>query len=317
MPSVLQEGGLLGESRAMRELGQLLARIAHSDATVLVTGESGTGKELVARVIHRKSPRSAGPFIAVNCAAIPDTLLESELFGHVRGAFTHASVDRRGLFEEASGGTLLLDEVGELTRPIQAKLLRALQERRVRPVGASEERAVDIRLVAATNRRLEDLVAEKRFREDLYYRLNVIGVSLPPLRHRGDDVLVLARHFADILATNGTPKVIGPGAAEVLRSHDWPGNVRELYNCMMHAVTVSNAPTIEADALPPSVRASASIPASLPPLAEATEALPQLDELERRYIRHVLDRTGYNKTEAARVLGIDPRTLRRKLCRDR
>ena len=317
MPNLLAEGGLRGERRAMRELGQLLARIADSDATVLVTGESGTGKELVARIIHRKSGRAKGPFIAVNCAAIPDTLLESELFGHVRGAFTHASVDRRGLFEEATGGTLFLDEVGELTRSMQAKLLRALQERRVRPVGASEERAVDIRLVAATNRRLEELVEAQQFREDLYYRLNVIGVSLPPLRARGDDVVVLARHFVQALASDGVAKEISPGAVEVLRGHDWPGNVRELFNCMMHAVTVSGAATIEADALPPSVRASAAMPASLPPLEQATEALPQLIELERRYIRHVLDRTGYNKTEAARVLGIDPRTLRRKLCKQR
>src|SRR5262245_1690336 len=200
-PSLLNDGGFIACSDAMRHLGYLLTKVARSDTTVLVTGESGTGKELVARVLHTRSHRASGPFVAINCAALPETLLESELFGHVRGAFTHAIADQKGLFEQASSGTLFLDELAEISPGMQAKLLRVLQERTVRPVGGAAEKAVDVRLVAATNKDLEAEVRKGRFREDLYYRVNVVSVDIPPLREREDDVLFLAQHFIEQIAT--------------------------------------------------------------------------------------------------------------------
>ncbi|MBI5535811.1 MAG: sigma 54-interacting transcriptional regulator [Deltaproteobacteria bacterium] len=315
-PSVLSRNGLVGQSEAMRSLGELLTKVAATNTTVLILGESGTGKELIARLLHSQSHRAAQPFVAVNCAAVPASLLESELFGHVRGAFTHAVGDKKGLFEQASGGTLFLDEVADIPLEMQATLLRALQERRIRPVGSSTEREVDIRLVAATNRSLEDQVRAGRFREDLYYRVNVVTVEVAPLRERGDDVLLLARHFMNDAARQLQRGALGltPEAAAALRAHDWPGNVRELQNCIERAVTLADGDLIGVQDLSPAVRASHETRAPLPPVA-SRDSLPTLQVLEHRYIRHVLSRVSGNKTRAAELLGIDRRTLHRKLTR--
>ena len=243
---------LVGDSAAMRGVRALLERIADSEASVLITGESGTGKEVVARALHRQSRRAQQPFVAVNCAAMPEALLESELFGHVRGAFTDARVPRRGLFLEAHGGTLLLDEIGDLPLALQPKLLRALQERAVRPVGGDRELPVDVRLIAATNRDLESAMDEQRFRDDLYFRINVIHVALPPLRARGSDVLLLAQHFLGACAARAGKHVTGlsPAAAERLLAYTWPGNVRELQNCMERAVALTRMSEITVEDLP-------------------------------------------------------------------
>jgi two-component system response regulator HydG len=316
-PSLLVDGGFVGGSKVMRELAALLAKVADSETTVLVTGESGTGKELVARVIHRRSRRAGGPFIAVNCAAVPETLLETELFGHVRGAFTHASADKKGLFVQASRGTLFLDEVAEIPLDLQAKLLRSLQERKVRPVGAAEERDIDVRLVAATNKNLETAVREGRFREDLFFRVNVVQVEVPPLRDRGDDVLHLARHFVRELASfPRDEKELSDSAADALLAYDWPGNVRELYNYVARAMTLADGPLIRLEDLPEALRRAAEQRRTLPEVVEP-DALPRLSVVERRYIHHVLERLDGNKTRAAEVLGIDRRTLHRKLKRMR
>jgi two-component system response regulator HydG len=313
-------GSLLGQSSAMREVFDLIARVSESDASVLVTGESGTGKELVARSIHERSRRAAGPFVAVNCAAVPPTLIESELFGHVRGAFTDAKTARDGLFVQADGGTLFLDEVGELPLEMQPKLLRALQERRVRPVGASSEIPFDARIVTATNRDLEAAVADGTFREDLLYRIDVVRVELPPLRARGGDVLLLAQHFIDKLGATDDgraehPRVQGidPGAAEKLLSYEWPGNVRELENCIERAIALARLDRIVVDDLPPKVRDFQ--PRHVVVSAEDPDQLLALDEVERRYIARVLELLGGNKSQAARVLGVDRRTLYRRLAR--
>ncbi|MGZ3477373.1 MAG: sigma-54-dependent transcriptional regulator, partial [Polyangiales bacterium] len=230
-------GELVGQSPSMQEVYDLLARVADSDATVLVTGESGTGKEVVARALHRRGRRASGPFVAINCAAMPESLLESELFGHVRGAFTDAKASRTGLFLQAHGGTLFLDEIGELPLSLQPKLLRALQEKRVRPVGATQEMPFDARIVAATNRDLETAVEEGRFREDLFFRINVIQIDLPPLRARGNDILYLAQTFLRTFAERASKKVIGlsTSAGQKMLEYSWPGNVRELQNAMERA----------------------------------------------------------------------------------
>jgi two-component system response regulator HydG len=313
-PSVLDDGGIIGWSDAMRRLGQLLTKVADTDTTVLVSGESGTGKELVARVLHTRSRRAQGPFVAVNCAALPETLLESELFGHVRGAFTHAVTDQKGLFERASGGTLFLDELGEIAPGVQAKLLRVLQERAVRQVGGATEKPIDVRLVAATNRDLEQDVRAGRFREDLYYRVNVVSVDVPPLRERDDDVLLLAQHFIERIATRAKRdvRVLSSEAADALLAYNWPGNVRELDNCMERAVALADGEWIEVEHLPPKIQRALDLRTTVPPIVDPG-ALPQLWEVERRYICHVLKHSQYNKTLAAKVLGIDRRTLHRKL----
>ncbi|MBI5493793.1 MAG: sigma-54-dependent Fis family transcriptional regulator [Deltaproteobacteria bacterium] len=308
-----QFGELLGASPAMRTVYDLLDRIADSETTVLVTGESGTGKELVARALHARSRRKAGPFVAINCAAMPETLLESELFGHARGAFTDARTARAGLFLQAHQGTLFLDEIGEMPMGTQPKLLRVLQERVVRPVGADTEVAVDVRIIAATNRDLEGLLEEKRFREDLYYRLNVIKVELPPLRARGSDVLLLAQHFIDVFAGRASKNVVGilGPAAEKLLTYHWPGNVRELQNCMERAVALTRFDRITVDDLPEKIRdyrASHVLVAAQDP----SELVP-MEEVEKRYILRVLEAVGNNKTMASRVLGLDRKTLYRKL----
>jgi two-component system response regulator HydG len=280
---------------------------------VLVTGESGTGKELVARALHRRSCRRAEPFVAVNCAAMPDALLESELFGHARGAFTDARAVRAGLFARAHGGTLFLDEIGDLPVALQPKLLRALQERVIRPVGADNEQAVDVRVVAATNRDLETAVEERRFREDLYYRINVVHIDLPPLRSRGGDVLLLAQHFVQHFAAVRGREIQGLSApaAEKLSAYSWPGNVRELQNCIERAVALARYDQIMVDDLSEKIRnyrRSHVLVASDDP-----DELASMEEVERSYVLRVLEAVGGNKSKAAQVLGFDRATLYRKL----
>ena len=310
-------GEILGSSAAMRQVFDLVDRVAQTDATVLVTGESGTGKELVARALHQRSRRASGPLVAINCAALPEALLESELFGHVKGAFTDAKTARKGLFVEASGGTLFLDEIGELPLGMQAKLLRALEDRKVRPVGAAAEVPFDARVVVATNRDLETLVEEKRFREDLFYRVNVIHVDLPPLRARGEDVLVLAQAFVRRFAERHGKRVVGlsAAAAKKLLAYSWPGNVRELQNSIERAVALAGFEEVNVDDLPPKVRDYERSDA----LSATADDSPlvTLEELERRYIQRVMVAVAWNKVEATRVLGIDRSTLYRKLERYR
>ncbi len=280
---------------------------------MLITGESGTGKELVARAVHARSSRRGAAFVAINCAAMPATLLESELFGHVRGAFTDAKQSRPGLFLQANGGTVFLDEVGEMPLEMQAKLLRVLQERKVRPVGGDSEVSFDTRVLTATNRDLESEVEANRFRQDLYYRINVVHIALPPLRARREDILTLAQHFLSKYATISGRKVVGIGspAAQKLLDYDWPGNVRELENCVERAVALTRMSEIGLDDLPDKIREHKSdrLVLSSDNLAE----LVTLSEMEQRYIRHVLSAVGGNKSQAARVLGIDRRSLYRRL----
>jgi two-component system response regulator HydG len=304
---------LIGESDAMRRVYDLVDRIADAEVSVLVTGESGTGKEVVARAMHERSRRARGPFIAINCAAVPEPLLESELFGHARGAFTDAKEARAGLFQEASGGTLFLDEIGDMPLSLQPKILRALQERAVRPVGSTHEVPVDVRLVAATNRDLEEAIEERRFREDLYFRINVVQIPLPPLRARGGDVLLLAQQFVTRYATRARKDVkgISPSAAERMLAYAWPGNVRELQNCVERAVALTRYDHIAVDDLPEKIRdyqRSHVLVASDDP----TELVP-MEEVERRYISRVMEAVQGNKTAAARVLGYDRKRLYRKL----
>jgi len=306
-------GALLGTSPAMRRMYELLDRIADSNASVLITGETGTGKELVARALHERGRRKAGPFVAVDCASLPEPLLESELFGHVRGAFTDAHAARRGLFVQANGGALFLDEIGDLPLALQAKLLRALQTRCVRPVGANEEVPFDVNLIAATNRDLESAVEEGRFREDLYFRINVIHVEMPPLRARGGDVLLLAQHFVDRYAAQAGKRVTGlsPDAAERLLAYVWPGNVRELENCIERAIALTRHETIGLDDLPEKIRGFQRSHVLV--AGDDPSELAPLEEVERRYVLRVMEAVGGSKTLAARVLGIGRKTLYRKL----
>jgi len=306
---------LIGESPAMAKVYDLLSRIADSDASVLITGESGTGKEIAARALHRRGARSAGPFVAINCAAMPEQLLESELFGHVRGAFTDARSTRTGLFAQASGGTIFLDEIGDMPLSLQPKLLRALQDRTIRPVGSNQESAIDVRFLAATNKDLEGEVEDKRFREDLYFRINVVRVELPPLRARGNDVLLLAQHFLNRAVRRTGKRILGlssPAASKLL-AYSWPGNVRELENCIERAVALARFEEIGVDDLPERVADFRSTHVALVG-TELTE-LVSMDELERRYILRVLEAAAGNKAVAARILGFDRRTLYRKLHR--
>jgi DNA-binding NtrC family response regulator len=303
---------VVGASDAMRNVADMIGRVAETDTSVLITGESGTGKELVARALHARSGRK-GPFLAINCAAVPETLLESELFGHVRGAFTDARSTRSGLFVEANQGTLFLDEIGEMPLSMQAKLLRALQERKVRAVGSNQETPFDARIVTATNRDLEHEVAEKRFREDLFYRVNVVRVEVPPLRKRGNDVLELAQFFLDRAAKRSGKEIrrIDRSVAERIMSYDWPGNVRELENCIERAVALARFDGITLDDLPSKVREHRATEV----FTESSDPrdLPSMDVVEERYIRKVLQAVSGNKTLAAKVLGFDRRTLYRKL----
>ena len=304
---------VIGSSPAMKDLGEMLVMIAPSEATVLITGESGTGKELVARLIHRKSTRSHNPMVVVNCAALTDTLLESELFGHERGAFTGADRRREGLFMQADGGTLFLDEIGETSAAMQAKLLRVIQEREFQRVGGESVISVDVRIIAATHRDLAAEVKAGRFREDLYYRLNVVSLTIPPLRKRDGDIPLLVQHFADKYAAKNRKHVKGitPEAMDRLIRHPWPGNVRELENTLERAVILMCGEFVSERELPMTL-AAGSGPAPRPETASSMAGRP-LAELEKEAILATLRETGGNKSETARRLGINRKTLHLKL----
>jgi DNA-binding NtrC family response regulator len=299
---------ILGRSRIMREtVGQIRA-VAESESSILLLGESGTGKELVAQAIHWASPRRGGPFVAVNCAAVPESLLESELFGHTRGSFTGATQDRVGLFEAANGGTLLLDEIGEMTPAVQVKLLRVLQEREIRRVGENRNRPVDVRVLAATNRDLVTEIRAARFREDLYYRLKVVELRVPPLRERREDILSLARSFLNASLERTGRRVTGftPAAAQQLLTYPWPGNVRELENAVERAVVLATRNRVDVDDLPPEIGLAVPEPV-------AVGEVRTLAQVESDYIASVLRAVGGNRTQAAAKLGIGTATLYRKL----
>jgi len=306
---------MLGQSPPMQTLFSLVERVAQVSSPALVLGATGTGKELVARALHHSGPRAAGPFVAVNCAAIPEALLESELFGHTRGAFTGATQARRGLFLDADGGTLLLDEIGELSPPLQARLLRVLESGEVRPLGSDAVRTVDVRVVAATHQPLSDLVHRGEFREDLYFRLKVLPIAIPPLRERGDDIRLLAEHFltkARARLPLAAARAFSADGIAALLTHAWPGNVRELQHLVERLVFTTDKETLDGD----SVRSALELPAQREqgkhePFG-AFESLPSLRDLEQQYIDHVLESTGGNKTKAADILGIDPSTLHRR-----
>jgi DNA-binding NtrC family response regulator len=314
-------GQIVGTTPAMLAVYKTVAHVAPTTATVLIVGESGTGKELVARAIHAKSPRSGKSFVAINCGALPESILESELFGHERGSFTGASATKRGMFEEARGGTLFLDEIGEISPKMQVQLLRVLQESEIRRVGATETIKVDVRVVAATNRDLKNEVMSGRFREDLLFRLQVVTVRVPPLRERRGDIALLIRHFvarhADRLGRQA-PRVAAE-VHQILATYDFPGNVRELSHIIERAMLLAREGVIAVGDLPPEVTRAWMAHGAAPTgeLGSLAEDWPTLATLERRYIDRVLSRTGGNKTRAADVLGIDRRTLNRMFARER
>ena len=303
----------VGKNRAFVDLVRLAETVAPTDSTVLITGESGTGKEILARYIHHLSERAEGPFVSINCGALPETLLESELFGHAKGSFTGAVKDKEGLFAAARGGTFFLDEVGEMSPGLQVKLLRAIQEREIVPVGSTVPVSVDVRIVAATNRDLEQEMRRGAFRSDLYYRLNVISLHIPPLRERRDDIPLLAEHFLGRLrhAAGSEAPALAADAVEALRAYDWPGNVRELENALERALILARGNVIERAALPAIIRE----PGAVPLVGEPAPANPTLEVIERAYIAWVLRAEGGNKARAAEILGIDPSTLYRKINR--
>jgi len=305
---------IIGKSEEIQKVFNLVDKVSDTDSTILIVGESGTGKELIARAIHYRSMRANGPFVSINCGALPEGLLESELFGHVKGSFTGAIRDKEGLFKVAQGGTFFLDEIGETSPTIQVKLLRVLQEREVIPVGGTNPLKVDVRIVAATNADLEKAIKQERFRTDLYYRLNVIPVHLPPLRKRRDDVPLLVNHFLgrynDTVAEN-RQKAITQEAMEVLAAYDWPGNVRELENVVERAVILEESDHITVSALPDKLRfREASSQRLITERAQVT-----LEELEREYLIKVLNDTGWQKKKASAILGINASTLYRKIQR--
>ena len=299
---------IIGNSPAMRAVFEKVRLVADTRSTVLIVGESGTGKELVARAVHQQSSRRQGPFVPINCAAIPETLVESELFGYEKGAFTGATARKRGLFQSAEGGTLFIDEVGELPLGLQAKLLRALENRKVLPVGGSQEVDVDVRLVAATNRDLSEQVEQKQFREDLFYRLKVVELEMPPLRNRPDDIPLLIRHFIDQIAEeNGRPiRDIEMDALVALQDYDWPGNVRELRNLLESIIVLSLKEQIELSDLPEQIGKVKSARAAIQPGMT-------MAEIEKEAIRRTLEQTGGRRGETAELLGISVRTLQRKI----
>lgn len=306
---------LVGSSPAMLEVYKLVAKVAAGKSTVLLEGESGTGKELVARAIHANGPRRDGPFVPVNCAALPETLLESELFGHEKGAFTGAVGAKAGLFETANRGTLFLDEIGDISPTLQVKLLRVLQEQEVRRVGSTSVVRLDCRLIGATNKDLAALVKEGKFREDLFYRLNVVRITLPPLRKRSEDIPMLAHHFLQQCAGGPAHPIRGfvPETMACLERYAWPGNVRELENVIERVVSLSRGPLVLPSDLPDAVRRAADAPqAGVEGMVMgASGARPTLEQMEKRYLQQVLQETGGNKVQAAKVLGIDRRTLYR------
>jgi two-component system response regulator HydG len=302
-------GRPVGESESWLSVLKLVETVAPTESTVLLQGESGTGKEIIARYLHELSQRSSGPFLSINCGALPESLLESELFGHMKGSFTGATKDKAGLFSAAATGTFFLDEIGEMTPATQVKLLRTLQHREVLPVGATEAIPIDVRLVAATNKDLEREVKNGNFRSDLFYRVNVIAIHLPPLRERRDDIPVLADFF--LRRSNGKGKTMSQETIQILREYAWPGNVRELEHALERAVIMTPGDVIEASALPERITHR-----SIEHLTSDREhAEPTLELIERAYIKWVLDSHAGNKTKAAEVLGIDPSTLHRKLQR--
>jgi len=312
-------GPLLGTSVAMREVFRLIRRAAPTDATVLITGESGTGKELAARAIHQESRRRAAPFVALNCSALPGELIESELFGHLRGSFTGADRDRQGLFEAAHGGTLFLDEVGDLASAAQAKLLRALEERAIMPVGATAARPVDVRLLAATHRPLEAMAREGSFRDDLLYRLSVVTIELPPLRERREDIAVLAAHFAAELATRHArpPRPLSDAARAALVAYDWPGNARELRNALERAVVLAEGDEIDVRDLPAAIGRCRTplrpAEAALAEMAFADARSRALDAFDRAFLLAALERHGGNVSATARTLGLHRQSLQKLL----
>jgi DNA-binding NtrC family response regulator len=299
---------IVGHSKPMLEVYKTVAMVLNSRSTVLIQGESGTGKELIARAIHYNGPRSSKPFVVVNCATLPEPLLESELFGHVRGAFTGAVTSKKGLFEEAEGGTCFLDEIGDMSLPLQAKLLRVIQEREIRRVGSTEPICVDARILAATNQPLEQKVRQGLFREDLFYRLRVVTLTLPPLRERREDIPLLADYFLKKCSADLKKTVVAftPQAIDLLCRYSWPGNVRELEHTIEHAVALTTNTVILPEDLSEPVRSYSHSEDELPPFS-----LMSLDDLQRRYLVRVLRETRGNRSEAARVLGIDRRTLYR------
>jgi DNA-binding NtrC family response regulator len=304
---------IIGTSESLQRVFRLVEKVAATNTNILVYGESGTGKELVARAIHHNSPRADRPFVAINCGALPETLLESELFGHTKGAFTGATGSRPGLFRSAEGGTVFLDEIGEISQALQVRLLRAVQEHEVTPLGSSAPARFDARIICATNRDLEREVTEGRFREDLFYRLNVIEVHLPPLRERREDIPLLARHFVKRTAREQgqDEKPIEPAAMTALINYNWPGNVRELQNAIERAFTLSGE-RLDLESLPPRVRDAAG---SHPAVLDPDGLRPTLEEVERRYILDTLAHVNQDKARAANILGIDLSTLYRKLKR--
>ncbi|WP_150305757.1 sigma-54-dependent transcriptional regulator [Pseudomonas saliphila] len=323
--AVEQLNGIIGQSPAMQQLFHQIRQIASADGPVLIQGESGTGKELVARALHELSPRKGKPYMVVNCGGIPAELMESEFFGHAAGAFTGARGQRAGLFQQAEGGTLMLDELGEMPLALQAKLLRALQDGMVRPVGSDHEIQLDVRVIGATNRKLTDLVADGSFREDLFYRLETFGIQIPPLRARGDDIQQLAEYFLARFNARQQRNIQGfsDESLSILTRYTFPGNVRELQNAVERAATFCDSPLIEPRHLPQRIReqpqqspqsaASAELAAMPMPSSENAEGLPDLETVQRQYIHQVLNATQGNKRKAADILGITRRTLYRWL----
>lgn len=303
-------GKLIGRSKSMNAVLDLIERVSKATANVLITGESGTGKEIVARAIHESGVRAQKAFVAINCTAIPENLLESELFGHAKGSFTGALVRKRGLFEEAEGGTLFLDEIGDLDMSLQAKLLRVLQEKKIKAVGDNTYKDIDVRIVAATHKDLGQAIKEGRFREDLFYRLAVIPIHIPPLRHRREDIPILARHFLQKYGKSNGSTIGGftPAAIEALMTYPWNGNVRELENIIERVVVLTNKEVIDVTDLPISGNSD-----SLEDFfATAVSSLPTVGDLEKRYMKYVLEKTGGRKEKASQILGINRRTLYRK-----
>ena len=306
--------GLIGRSVAMVNVYKLIAHAARTDATVLILGESGTGKELVARAVHDFSPRAGKPFLAVNCSGLTDTLLEDELFGHMKGAFTGAAKDRAGFFEAADGGTLFLDELASTSANFQTSLLRVLQLGEVRPVGSTEARRVNVRVIGASNAPLDHLVSSGQFRADLFYRLSVLTIELPPLRERNGDVDLLARHFLERASTQ-CPLTLSQEAVDALNAYPFPGNVRELENAMTRAVALCSGGLITLDCLPPNIAAHSRSSVSAKPSASLIGDRPTMEELERRYLELILTEVGGNRRRAATVLGLNRRTIQRLIAR--
>jgi DNA-binding NtrC family response regulator len=323
-PRYISDIDLVGRSSAFVNLMKLVGRVAPTDLPMLITGESGTGKEVVASAIHRRSQRADKPFIAVNCGAIPSELIESELFGHVRGAFTGAERDRRGLWEEADGGTVFLDEITETTPTFQVKLLRALQEGEIRRVGSNQVQRVDVRVIAASNRDIEKEVGEGRFRQDLLYRLNAVTINLPPLRERPEDIKPLVLRFAERVQRAGAPPIVfSREAMRLLEQYSWPGNIRELENAVVRAAALCDQ-TVRLEDLPERVRLSGHATAAAEKVEETAQPArlrqeetewPTLEEIEKRYVTRVLEHTGGNKQAAARLLGVDRKTIERMMKR--